>query len=138
MNHTADVKWMNDMAFEVEVNDHKFLVDADEAVGGKDLGPRPKPLLLASLGGCTGMDVISILKKMQIEPEYFNVTVTGELVDEHPKYYKSIHLIYSFKGKHLPVEKLERAIQLSQEKYCGVNAMLNKVAAMTYEIKILE
>ena len=61
------------MAFEAEVNGFKLMLDAEPAVGGKNQGPRPKPLTLVSLAGCTGMDVISILKKMKVEPEYFNV-----------------------------------------------------------------
>lgn len=137
MNQKAEVRWASEMAFEVEVNNHKFMVDAEESVGGQNLGPRPKVLTLAALGGCTGMDVISILKKMRVEPEYFNVSVEGELTDEHPKYYKKIHLTYFFKGDGLPLDKLDKAISLSQERYCGVTAMLNKAAEITYEIKIL-
>ena len=137
MNHKAEVNWTSDMAFEVEVNNHKFMIDADESVGGHDLGPRPKILTLAALGGCTGMDVISILKKMRVEPEYFNVSVDGELTDEHPKYYSKIHLTYTFKGEGLALDKLDKAIALSQERYCGVTAMLNKVAEITYEIIVL-
>jgi putative redox protein len=137
MSHKAEVKWTSEMAFEVEVNNHKFMVDADENVGGQNLGPRPKALTLAALGGCTGMDVISILKKMHVEPKYFNVSVEAELTDEHPKYYNKIHLTYSFKGDGLPLDKLDKAITLSQERYCGVTAMLSKAAEITYEIKIL-
>jgi putative redox protein len=137
MIHKAEVKWTSDMAFEVEVNNHKFMVDADKSVGGQDLGPRPKVLILAGLGGCTGMDVISILKKMRIEPDYFNVSVEAEITEEHPKYYSKIHLTYTFKGEGLPLDKLDKAIQLSQQRYCGVSAMLNKAAEITYEIKIL-
>lgn len=138
MNKIADVTYNEGMAFDVEVNNHKFMIDATEAVGGKDKGPRPKALVLAGLGGCTGMDVISILKKMRIEPEYFNVGVAAHSTDEHPKYYDKIHLTYTFKGKNLDTAKLEKAINLSQERYCGVTAMLNKVAEITHEIKILD
>jgi len=138
MEKIADVTFKEEMSFEVEVNNHKFFIDADESVGGKDRGPRPKPLTLAALGGCTSMDVISILRKMRIEPEYFNVAVSASMTDEHPKYYDKIHLTYTFKGKDLPIEKLEKAINLSQERYCGVTAMLDKVATITHEIKILE
>jgi putative redox protein len=138
MDKIAEVTFIEDMAFEVEVNNHKFIIDAEEKVGGKDRGPRPKPLTLASLGGCTGMDVISILKKMRVEPDYFNVVVAAETTDEHPKYYHKIHITYEFKGDNLPMAKLEKAITLSQDRYCGVTAMLNKVAEITHEIKILE
>ena len=138
MNKIAEITFIEDMAFEVEVNNHKFIIDADEGVGGKDRGPRPKPLTLASLGGCTGMDVISILKKMRVNPDYFNVVVSAETTDEHPKYYNKIKIVYEFRGNNLPMAKLEKAINLSQDRYCGVTAMLNKVAEITHEIKILD
>ena len=124
------------MAFEAEINGFKIIIDAEEAVGGKNRGPRPKGLTLVSLAGCTGMDVISILKKMRVVPEYFNVEVEGELTDEHPKYYHSIHLRYIFRGKDLPMAKLEKAIILSQDRYCGVSAMLLKSSKLTHEIII--
>lgn len=138
MNNKVDCTWKGDMAFEANVNDFKIVMDATEAVGGKNLGPRPKPLTLASLGGCSGMDVVSILKKMRIELDYFNIEVDGELTDEHPKYYHKIHLVYSFKGTDLPLDKLEKAVNLSQDRYCGVSELLKKGAEITYEIKILD
>ncbi len=138
MSDKVNVAWSGDMAFEAEVDDFKIKLDASPGVGGKNTGPRPKPLTLVSLGGCTGMDVISILNKMRVVPDYFNVEVTGELTDEHPKYFHSIHIVYTFRGESLPIAKLEKAINLSQERYCGVNAMLNKAAEITYEIVIKE
>jgi len=138
MKTIAEITHKDGMAFEVGVNEHKFMIDATPEVGGKDRGPRPKPLVLASLGGCTGMDVISILKKMRVEPDYFNVAVSAEMTDEHPKYYNKIHLRYEFKGNDLPLDKLEKAINLSQDRYCGVTAMLDKVAEITHEIVILD
>lgn len=134
---TVNVKWKKKMAFDVEVNGHIIPIDADEKVGGDDYGARPKPLTLASLGGCTGMDVRSILTKMRVEFDAFNVGVSGELTEEHPKYFNKIHLTYTFKGKNLPLAKIEKAINLSQDRYCGVTAMLKDVAEMTHEI-ILE
>lgn len=126
------------MAFELEVNGHKFIIDAGENVGGEDKGPRPKPLMLAALAGCTAMDVISILKKMRVEPDYFNVSVEGELTEEHPKQYNKMHVIYEFKGKNLPMNKLQKAVNLSEERYCGVSALYKKVIPVTSEIRILE
>lgn len=137
MNNKVDCTWKGDMAFEANVNDFKILMDADETVGGKNSGPRPKPLTLASLGGCSGMDVVSILKKMRIVLDYFNIEIDGELTDEHPKYYHKIHLVYTFKGTDLPADKLEKAVNLSQDRYCGVSELLKKAAKITYEIKIL-
>ena len=136
MSHKTNVTWTGAMSFEAEVNDFKIKLDADEAVGGKNTGPRPKPLTLVSLGGCTGMDVISILGKMRVVPEYFNVEVTGELTEEHPKYYDKLHIRYIFRGDDLPMEKLEKAVTLSQERYCGVSEMLRKAATITREIVV--
>ena len=138
MQSKINCTWKNGMAFETEINDFKILMDADESVGGKNLGPRPKALTLASLGGCTGMDVVSILKKMRVEPSYFNMEITGELTEEHPKYYHKIHLVYEFKGDDLPMEKLEKSVKLSKDRYCGVSELLRKGAEITYEIKILD
>lgn len=125
------------MTFETEVNGHKLTIDADPSVGGRDLGPRPKPLLLVALAGCTGMDVISILGKMRVTPDDFNVKVEADMTEEHPKYYDKIRIIYEFKGKDLPMEKLEKAVSLSQERYCGVSAMLDKSSALSHEIRLI-
>lgn len=137
MNDAIDVKWMGGMAFEAAVQEHRILVDAKEEVGGNNRGPRPKPLLMVSLAGCTGMDVISILKKMKIDPAELNIRVKAEIADEHPKLFTSLHLIYEFRGDNLPLDKLKRAIELSQDKYCGVNATLKKAMPVTWEIRIL-
>lgn len=133
----VDVSWTGEMAFEADVNGFKLVIDADEKVGGQNKGPRPKPLTLASLGGCTAMDVISILKKMRVEPSWFNVEVEGELTEEHPKYYHTIRLTYQFKGENLEMEKLQKAVDLSQERYCGVSALLSKGAKIESKIEVL-
>ena len=134
MGEKINVTWMDEMAFETEVNGFKIVIDAEERVGGKNRGPRPKPLTLVSLAGCTAMDVISILTKMRVKPDYFNVEVSGELTDEHPKYYHTINLRYIFRGKDLPMDKLEKAVNLSQDRYCGVTEMLKKSANIIHEI----
>ncbi len=138
MNHSVNCTWLENMVFETEVSGHKILLDADESAGGEDKGPRPKPLVLSALAGCTGMDVIYVLKKMRIEPTYFNVAVNASLTDEHPKQYDKIHVMYDFKAKDaLDQGKVETAVRLSQDKYCGVNALLKKGAEVTYEIRYL-
>ncbi len=129
--------WMEDMAFDSEVNGHHIILDSEEKFGGKDRGPRPKLLTLTSLTGCTGMDVISILNKMRIKVESFRVIADAEAATEHPKVFTKIHLIYEFKGKDLPMDKLEKAVTLSQDRYCPVSAMLKKVLDLTYEIKVV-
>jgi putative redox protein len=128
-------KWTGDMAFEAEVTGHKIVMDADSSVGGRDQGPRPKALVMASLAGCTGMDVVSILKKMRVDLESFEMKVSGELNEEHPKSYKKVNIVYEFAGKNLPQDKLKRAVELSQEKYCGVIASLRQPVQVTFEIK---
>lgn len=138
MAQQAIITWQNNMAFEATINGHHIIMDTDIAAGGQDQGPRPKILLLAGLGGCTGMDVVSILAKMKIVPEKFWMDISAELTDEHPKVYNQIKLIYNFKGENLPFDKLEKAVNLSQERYCGVSAMLSKTAEMLIEIKIVD
>jgi putative redox protein len=132
------IKWLENMAFSAEVNGHEMILDAAEKVGGENRGPRPKPLMMAALAGCTGMDVVSILKKMRVELDDFNVYVEGDLTEEHPKQYAQMHVIYEFKGKNLPEEKLQKAVNLSEERYCGVSAMYRKAFGITSEIKIIE
>ncbi len=126
------------MAFESEVNGHKLVLDAAKEFGGEDLGYRPKPLVMAALAGCTGMDVVSILKKMRVEYDGLEIKVEGDVADEHPKTYTALKLIYEFKGKDLPMEKLEKAVALSEETYCGVWAMYKKAVPVTYEIRVVE
>lgn len=136
MKEKVDVKWQDGMAFEASLheNTQKIVIDAVPAVGGRDLGPRPKTLLLVSLGGCTAMDVISILKKMRVEPDYFNVEVEGELTEEHPKYFHTITVNYIFRGKDLPMDKIKKAVSLSEERYCGVSEMLRKSSKLSSNI----
>lgn len=134
----ASVKWMENMAFEGEVNGHKIIIDAEEGVGGLNRGPRPKPFMLMALAGCTGMDVVAILAKMRVELKDFKVSVSGDLTEEHPKHYYQMHIKYEFWGKDLPMDKLEKAVSLSEERYCGVNAVYKKVMPVTTEIVVHE
>ena len=131
-------KWVDGMAFECEISGHKVIIDAGPAVGGKDGGPRPKALMLASLGGCTAMDVISILRKMRVEVKDLNVIVEGELTDEHPKHFYKMHVIYEVTGKDLPMDKIKKAVDLSEDRYCGVSAVYKQTMEITSEIKIIE
>ena len=136
MEKQISVVWKGDMAFEAQIDDYKLMMDATPAAGGKHLGPTPKPLLMASLGGCTGMDVISLARKMRQEVESLEIILKGAITDEHPMHYESIHLIYQFTGKDLELEKLQKAVDLSQEKYCGVSDTLKKAMKITFEIVI--
>ena len=138
MKHVVDMSWFDNVAFQTDMDGHKVVIDATEESGGNDLGPRPKKLMLTALAGCTGIDVIMILKKMKVIPEAFNVLVEGELTEEHPKYYHTVKVIYQFKGKDLPLEKLEKAVKLSETKYCGVSALYKKAITLETEIRIVD
>jgi len=136
MDHKVECTWVENMVFDANLDGHHVIMDASPETGGEDKGARPKPLLLASLAGCTGIDVVSILKKMRVELESFRMEVSANLTEEHPKIYDKIRLTYYFKGIDLPIDKLEKAVQLSEEKYCGVSAMLKKAGLIEYEIII--
>lgn len=137
MKDSISMSWLGDMAFETEINGHKLILDATEKVGGKDRGPRPKAMMMVALAGCTGMDVVSILAKMRVDYDSLNIRVDSELSEEHPKRYTKMKLIYEFKGKNLSLDKVKKAVELSQEKYCGVSANYREAMDLDYEIKIL-
>jgi putative redox protein len=132
------IDWLENMAFKTEVNGHEMVIDASSEGGGDNRGPRPKPLMLVALAGCTGMDVVSILKKMRVDVEAFSVKVVGNVTEEHPKHFDSMHVIYEFRGKDLPMDKLDKAVNLSDERYCGVSATLKKGIKITHEIVVTE
>lgn len=138
MKHIVDMSWTDKLAFETDMDGHKVIIDASEDVGGSDLGPRPKKLMLTALAGCTGIDVVMILKKMKVDFDDLNVIVEGELTEEHPKYYNKMKIIYQFKGKNLPLAKLEKAVKLSEEKYCGVSAVYKQAAEIETEIRVVD
>jgi len=138
MKSTINTKWKGNMSFEAQVGNHKIILDADESVGGQDLGPRPKPLMMVALAGCTGMDVVSILKKMKVDFEDLNIKVEGDITEENPKHFIKMKVIYEFTGKDLPLEKLQKAVNLSEEKYCGVRASYIQAMEVVSEIIIIE
>jgi putative redox protein len=133
----VNTRWINNMAFESEVQGHKIMLDAKTESGGEDLGPSPKALMLAALGGCTGMDVVSILKKMRVDFKSLNVIVEGEQTEEHPRHYYKLHVIYEIEGENLPMDKLKKAVSLSEERYCGVSVVYRKAMEITSEIRIV-
>ena len=90
--------------------------------------------LVSALAGCTGMDVVAILRKMRMSWHALAIEVQGELTEDHPKVYATIHITYRFTGDELDAKKIEKAVRLSQEQYCGVTAMLEKTATITYDI----
>ena len=136
MKNEVTVRWKEGMAFEAEVNTHKIMMDLNEEDGGQDLGSRPKAMVLGALGGCTGMDVVAILKKMKVEVKGFRMEIEAEVSEEHPKVYTKIHIKYIFTGNDLPFEKLEKAASLSEERYCSVAAMLKKGTDVTFSVHV--
>ena len=137
MKHIVDLAWTDKVAFEGDMDGHKIIVDATEQAGGNDLGPRPKKLMLTALAGCTGIDVIMILKKMKVVPEAFNVIVEADVTEEHPMHYTKMKVVYQFKGKDLPLDKLEKAVNLSETIYCGVSAAYRKAMEISTEIRVV-
>lgn len=133
-SHVVQTHYTDGMSFESVINNHSIILDIDEAGGGSDKGPTPKPLILSALGGCTGIDVVSILNKMHVPYSNFTIIVNGTLSDEHPKVYTHIHIKYVISLNSADQEKMIKAVNLSLDKYCGVSAMLKKVCPVTSEI----
>jgi putative redox protein len=136
--HAITAKWIGDMAFEGNVSGHKITLDKEPGPDSTGLGASPKKLMLLSLAGCTGMDVVSILTKMRVDLKDFNIIVEGDVTDEHPRHYTNMHVIYEFTGKDLPEDKLRKAVELSEERYCGVRAVYVKAIKMSSEIRIID
>lgn len=136
MQMQASVVWKDGMAFEAHLDGFNFTIDSDVMYGGKNLGPRPKGLTLVSLAGCTAMDVIAILRKMQVKMDSFEVATDGITGDEHPRKILEVVIHYIFKGKDLPLDKIKKAVSLSLETYCGVYATLQPAVKMSYQINI--
>jgi len=134
MKETITTKWLNGLAFEAEVDGHKVYMDSSMEHGGKNTGPRPKPLMMVALAGCTAMDVAAILKKMKTELEEFTVDVEGDVSEDHPKRFLEMKVIYRVKGKNLNRKNIEKAVDLSANKYCGVSANYSKAFPITHEI----
>lgn len=125
--------WQGKMKFtSTNEEDVTVVMDAKKENGGEGQGQNPKELVLIGLAGCTGMDVIAILEKMRAMPESLHLEVEAELTEEHPKTFKKVHIKYIVKGD-VPEDKLEKAIQLSQERYCGISVMFRKAAELTCE-----
>lgn len=129
-NHIT-TKWVGNMKFESNnPSGLNLFIDASPDDGGLGDGYRPKALMLSSLAGCSGLDVASLIRKMKLDVEDFVIEVTGELTDEHPKYYHKVKVEYHFTGSNLNEAKLQRAVDLSIEKYCGVMEMFRHFATM--------
>jgi len=138
MENKIKIQWQGKMLFNVDSLGGNLKIDSAEDVGGEGKGLRPKALMLTSLAGCTGMDVVSLLKKMRAEVDNFEIDVTANLTDEHPKYYKTVHVEYRFYGTKFKKDKIEKSVNLSVERYCGVIEMFRQFATVTTDIKYIE
>jgi putative redox protein len=109
-----------------------FMDAPDEGIENKGL--RPKALMLSSLAGCSGLDVVSLLKKMRAEVNDFKMVVHGELTEEHPRYYHKVVIEYHFYGSDLQEDKINKAVKLSVDQYCGVMEMFRQFAKVSTEV----
>lgn len=117
---------------------HAVVMDAPTSVGGNNTGPKPMELLLMAFGGCSGMDVISILRKKKQNVSKLELNVEGEMAKDHPHMYTAIHIEYVVTGKNISEDPVKRAIELSLEKYCSVGATLGKAAKITNSYEVIQ
>ncbi|MDP4285584.1 MAG: OsmC family protein [Bacteroidota bacterium] len=125
------------MNFTANVNGHKIEIDTDEAGGGNNIGTRPKALMLASLAGCTGLDVVNMLNKMRVSFSDLSIKVDAHLTDTEPTVYDEVTVNYSIKVSKEDESKVEKAVNLSQDKYCGVTKMFESFAKVNHTINYL-
>lgn len=131
--------WKKNMQFESDNPSGNTLTMFDaSADNGAEKGFGPKALMLSSLAGCSGLDVDSLLAKMRASVDDFNIIVTGELTEEHPKFYHKVHVDYHFYGSDLKEDKITKAVHLSVDKYCGVMEMFRQFATVSTEIHLHE
>ncbi|RNI37424.1 OsmC family peroxiredoxin [Hanamia caeni] len=122
------------MNFTADLNGHQLEIDTEESRGGNNKGTRPKVLMLASLAGCTGLDVVGILNKMRVNFTNLSIKVDAHLTDEEAAIYDEVTVNYSIKVDKADEQKVEKAVKLSQEKYCGVTKMFEAFAKVSYKI----
>ncbi|HEU5319532.1 MAG TPA: OsmC family protein [Methylomirabilota bacterium] len=136
---TIEARWIGRRRFEAHSPTPTVVqLDARAESGGESTGPTPMETLLTALAGCTGMDVVGILEKMRAPLVGLSVRVSGERAPIHPKVFTKIHIRYEFWGPALTAAQVERAVRLSQEKYCSVAAMLRPAVALTYETVLID
>ncbi len=136
-NNNISSVYKGGMAFTTQINGHDITIDLSKASGGNDLGTSPKILMLVSLAGCTGVDVVGILNKMKVSFSHFTINVEAHLTEEHPKIYDDVTVIYSIKVDKANEDKVKRAVDLSQETYCGVSEMFRAFAKLSSKIVYL-
>ncbi len=135
MSHIVTTEWKGNLQFESDnPSGQTILIDTSPEHGGNNDGLRPKAMMLSALAGCSGLDVVSVLEKMKASVSDFKMITKGELTDEHPMYYHTVSVEYHFYGKNLEPAKIEKAVNLSVEKYCGVMEMFRKFATVNTSI----
>ncbi len=133
------VKWLDHMTFVGESGSgHSVVMDGAPEAGGRNLGARPMEMLLLGLGGCTAFDVVSILQKSRQEIIDCEVHIEAERREEIPKVFSHIHIHFVIKGNNLKPDRVEKAVNLSADKYCSASEMLGKVAKITHDFEIVE
>ncbi len=125
------------MNFTTLINGHSITIDLDKAAGGDDAGPGPKILMLVSLAGCTGLDIVSLLKKMKADFSDFTINIDAHLTEVHPRIYDDVIITYKIKVRKADESKVEKAVALSQDKYCGVSEMFRAFAKLSNKIVFL-
>jgi len=134
--HKISVKHQSSMAFLAKIDQYLVPMDTTDEHSIK-FGPSPKKLMLASLAGCTGIDVVAILNKMQVIFSDFSIDIEADLTNEHPTIYDKVEIIYSIKLAVADQAKMQKAVSLSKEKYCGVSAMFSHFATVNFRIIFL-
>lgn len=134
---SASVVWLNDQTFVAEMGPHHVLMDSAPA-GRASYGPSPMDLALSALAGCTAMDVVSILKKKRQPLTGLVVRVEGERAADHPRRYTKVTVTYEVHGNGLNPAAVQRAVELSDEKYCSVSATFRESAEVVSRIEIIE
>jgi putative redox protein len=135
----ARARWVEGMAFMGEAGSgHAVMMDGAPEYGGRNIGIRPMEMLLIGLAGCTGFDVVQILKKGREPVTGCDVEVEAQRASEDPKVFTAIHIAYRVSGRGLSAAKVERAVTLSKEKYCSASIMLGATATMTYAIELVD
>lgn len=135
----ARIKWVEDATFLGEAGSgHALVMDGPPESGGRNLGPRPMELLLLGMGGCTAFDVIMILKKSRQPVTDCVVELDAERAEQAPKVFTRIHVHFVVTGRGLAEKQVERAVQLSAEKYCSASIMLGQVAEISHDFEIRE
>jgi putative redox protein len=132
----AEITHSGNFTFESKIRDHAFFMDTQIAAGGDNKGPTPKELMLAGIIGCTGMDIVSLLKKHQMVPTTLKISGDAEPRSAHPRVFTGVSILFEVTGDHVDPARLLEAAELSLTKFCGVSAMVSKVVPIKYDVKL--